>query len=222
MKVFSHCFSDTTHGFQNTEVRRDDFNTIASKPLLGEERKSEWITTKGKSESDANNYSSYMLFVVVGCVSGFLIQMISLGAYAFMLLQHADETEKEQDFVLSLVLSGLTQIDIAIYVLIWMAFTCSMTSGGMHCIRTSCGRPIKRRFVFVNGVYFLVGIVSGSMIAWTMIDMYLDFPIPFVPIIVTVLLDLVLCYLMICCYDIGQDETPKDDGDGDVNDEEDM
>merc|ERR1711865_561010 len=48
-----------------------------------------------------------------------------------------------------------------------------------------------------------IGIELGAFIAWTIIDIYLGFPIPFKPILFTVTIDLILCYFMICCYDMG-------------------
>jgi hypothetical protein len=100
----------------------------------------------------------------------------------------------------------LTQVDLVIYVIIWVAFTCTMTRNGMAFIRFQCQKPVSRRFIFVLGVYFLVGIVLGAFLAWTLIDLYLGFPIPFGPIATTVVVDLFLCYLMVWCYDLGRNE----------------
>jgi hypothetical protein len=162
--------------------------------------------------------------VILGSLTGFLIQMISLGAYAFMLAKYSEVgeegvTENESGWFVYGVLSILTQIDLILYVTIWAAFTCTMTRNGMEYIRLQYRMPVKQRSIFVVGVYFLVGIVLGAFVAWTMIDMYLGFPIPFIPIIVTVLVDLLLCYLMVLCYDLGgtkgasveDDEDDKDD-----------
>ena len=81
----------------------------------------------------------------------------------------------------------------------------------MAFIRFQYQAPVKRRFVFVLGVYFLVGIVLGAFCAWTLIDLFLGFPIPFVPIMATVFVDLILCYLMVCCYDMGREESVDDE-----------
>jgi nitric oxide reductase large subunit len=127
------------------------------------------------------------------------------------------------------ILSVLTQIDLVIYVLIWIAFTCTMTKNGMEFIRFQYSQSIKRRYVFVLGVYFLVGIVLGAFAAWSIIDIYLGFPIPFMPIVATVGIDLVLCYMMVCCYDLGrgrfasgssEEEYQSDNDDDDSEDDE--
>merc|ERR1712192_371154 len=112
--------------------------------------------------------------------------------------------EEPADWYVHGLLSVLTQVDLVIYVLIWITFTSTMTRPGMEFIRQRCQTTFKRRFVFVMGVYFLVGVVLGAFVAWTMIDLYLGFPIPFTPIAATVVVDLILCYLMVFCYDLGR------------------
>jgi len=200
-------------------------------------------------------------FIALGAVTGFFIQIVSLGSYAFLLLhyQPARHTQvgyddEEEDAMTGATtttaaaasmngflpheqpqsmtyafLSILTQVDLVVYVLIWVAFTCTMTRNGMTCIRAQFfsnnsgneegddedeesrpavsvtkGSNIKRRYVFLLGVYFLVGIVSGAFLAWSAIDIYLGFPIPFKPILLTVTVDLILCYCMVRCYDMGK------------------
>jgi len=204
-----------------------------------------------------NETKSRTKFILLGAVTGFFIQVISLGAYACLLTNFnglswigADgkqeggvlsmegffqqTTADDGDFVdgnsegyfgkravLYTVLSVLTQVDLVVYVLIWVAFTCTMTRNGMACIRSqffssssssssssslgkkSSGTVVHRRYVFVLGVCFLVGIVLGAFAAWSAVDIYLGFPIPFEPILLTVAIDLALCYLMIWCFDMG-------------------
>ena len=108
--------------------------------------------------------------------------------------------------------------------MIWIAFTWTMTKQGMtRCCRrrgstttitnlsssssSTSNNNQDRRSIFRRGVYFLGGIVIGAFIAWSMIDLYLQFPIPLTPIVLTVLLDLLLCYGMLVCYDLGNSST---------------
>uniref|UniRef100_A0A7S4AAL2 Uncharacterized protein n=1 Tax=Pseudo-nitzschia australis TaxID=44445 RepID=A0A7S4AAL2_9STRA len=226
-----------------------------------------------RGEREKTNFQSAgnrAKFAVVGAITGFFIQVVSLGAYAFILVQYRGFPTRTSEYALQTdvavltesglfrtptllasatdsgnaediivgnktilypLLSVLTQIDLIAYVLIWVAFTCTMTNNGMACIRaqffsqTQNGGDnldedcesldkkhkqkrnnkgtIKQRDIFVLGVYFLVGIVLGAFGAWSAIDLYLGFPIPFKPIITTVTIDLLLCYLMVWCYDLG-------------------
>lgn len=206
-----------------------------------------------------NETKSRTKFILLGALTGFFIQVISLGAYACLLtnfngLSWIGADGKQEGGVMSMegffqqttaaddgdivdgnsegyfgkravlytVLSVLTQVDLVVYVLIWVAFTCTMTRNGMACIRSqffssslsssssssslgkkSSGTVVHRRYVFVLGVCFLVGIVLGAFAAWSAVDIYLGFPIPFEPIVLTVAIDLALCYLMIWCFDMG-------------------
>lgn len=186
----------------------DDVRSTITQPLLADD-----LSTGDIEESrQMKPAKSHGRFLVFGVLVGFLVQIISLGAYAFMISQYEEEpTNTEGDWFLYSVLSVLTQVDLVIYVMIWIAFTCTMTSHGMTFIRDQSQSPLQRRSVFVVGVYFLVGIVLGAFFAWTMIDFYLGFPIAFVPIAITVGLDLVLCYLMIFCYDLGRTNQEEDD-----------
>jgi len=191
----------------------DDVRSMVTQPLLREGvRMGDDESTSSQQPAEAIQTSGTG-FVFLGLATGFLIQVISLGAYAFMLTQFGEmpTASSESEWLVYGLLSVLTQVDLVIYVLIWVAFTCTMTRNGMAFIRLQYQAPVKRRSVFVLGVYFLVGIVLGAFVAWTLIDMYLGFPIPFVPIAATVTIDLILCYLMVFCYDLGREESIEDE-----------
>mmetsp|Transcript_42938 Transcript_42938/g.124143 ORF Transcript_42938/g.124143 Transcript_42938/m.124143 type:complete len:221 (+) Transcript_42938:76-738(+) len=198
----------------------DDVNSMVTQPLLLSDSDEEAPgSQQGKREAPPSNdeavKGSKCGFVSLGFLTGFFIQMVSLGAYSFLLSQYDEipptRSSSENDWFVYGILSVLTQVDLVIYVLIWIGFTCTMTRNGMKMIRLQYNAPVKRRSVFVLGVNFLVGIVLGAFLAWTMIDVYLGFPIPFVPIAATVVIDLVLCYLMVFCYDLGRENTTEDE-----------
>lgn len=180
-------------------------------------------------KSDASNFPRAL---IVGAVVGFVVQVVSLLAYRTILLRWDDDdshrttsselstAENESGCgLVHIMLSLLTQLDLIMYVMIWLAFTCTVTKTGMSMLRriscaTTEGSPtavLSRRVFFFLGVYFLVGIVLGAFVAWTMTDYYLGFPVPFLPIASTVAFDLFLCYLMIQCYDCLGSEDDEDD-----------
>jgi len=250
-----------------------------AEPLLLEQEQEQEQERRSADHCHAEHYHGAK-FIAFGAITGFFIQIVSLGSYAFLLLhyqparhtpfEYDDEEadaaamttttaaavmtgflphEQQPQSMTYAFLSILTQVDLVVYVLIWVAFTCTMTRNGMTCIRAQffnnerdtdddeedddeecqqavsvkkrCNsKNIKRRYVFLLGVYFLVGIVSGAFLAWSAIDIYLGFPIPFKPILLTVTVDLVLCYCMVRCYDMGKKKSkkhlaPRNDDDGD-------
>ena len=193
----------------------DDGSDIAQVPMGNEGEKTELPGTR-----------SFSRYVFLGAFTGFFIQMVSLGSYAFLLTSYGMEDENDSkailpptssgtntEWLLYGVLSALTQVDLLVYVMIWIGFTCTMTRNGFAFIRFQYQAPVRRRYIFVLGVYFLTGIVLGAFLAWSLIDVYLGFPIPLVPIAATVIVDLFLCYLMVWCYDLGKEQTTNDDGD---------
>mmetsp|Transcript_18378 Transcript_18378/g.45562 ORF Transcript_18378/g.45562 Transcript_18378/m.45562 type:complete len:214 (+) Transcript_18378:2-643(+) len=138
---------------------------------------------------------------LLGLLTGFLVHALALGAYAMMVEQSGKRNKEELSKLAVSCLSFLTQIDFYMYVVIWIAFTCTLSGAGMKMLRARLGEHIQRRYVFVLGVYFLVGIVLGGFPAWYMVGYYLGFSVPLAPIVATVVVDLILCYLMIWCYD---------------------
>ncbi len=218
-----------------------------AEPLL-EQQSEQKNEHEHKTVSIEGEWKSRTKFVVLGAITGFFIQIVSLGAYACLLINFngmslaesgtmsmdgffqpiigdnkAVDTANEgqyfgKDALVYTLLSVLTQVDLIVYVLIWVGFTCTMTRNGMRCIRSQffssssssssssskhSNSADQNRYVFVLGVSFLVGIVIGAFGAWFAIDVYLDFPIPLQPIVVTVVVDLALCYMMVMCFDMG-------------------
>jgi hypothetical protein len=79
---------------------------------------------------------------------------------------------------------------------------------------------LNRRVVFYAGVNFLVGIVVGSFVAWTMIDLKLGLPVPFLSIVGNVLIDLFLCFASVRCYDLGEELLEESEEEEEEDDEE--
>lgn len=198
----------------------DDVASMVTQPLMEIEEFEQFelrehSKTSLKATGDSDVLPRKALFV--GVMTGFFVHAIALGAYALLVVYYGYEKpvsrfELSGDWILYSGLSFLTQIDLLVYFVIWMAFTCTLTQSGMKMIRDRFQKHVQRRYIFVLGVYFLVGIVLGAFGAWGMIDFYLGFLVPILPIAATVLIDLVLCYLMIWCYDVGNTSSDSDNG----------
>lgn len=223
-----------------------------AEPLLEQQQNNKDDKRDNSDERLQVEFRSKIKFVTLGALTGFFIQVVSLGAYASILVhfngmslqesgalsmdgffsRHSVDTNIDEEPVggnayLYTLLSVLTQLDLVVYVLIWVGFTCTMTRNGMDCIRSnffasSASSSIRRRYVFILGVCFLVGIVFGAFTAWTAIDIYLDFPIPLEPILATVVVDLALCYMMVVCFDMGKSRAKQpNDNEEEYSDDED-
>lgn len=66
---------------------------------------------------------------------------VALGAYAVMIV-HSGEEDHETSGLLMTALSFLTQVDLMVYVMIWIAFTCTLTGSGLKSsapdLETTC------------------------------------------------------------------------------------
>ena len=158
-----------------------------AEPLL-EHQQLETERSATRRDSSETNSGHKRKFVLLGALTGFFFQVMSFGAR-------------------NLLFPG--QI---VYVLIWATYTCT----AVLCIRSlffdsysiseegnfvgKDNKIIERRDVFVLGIYFFVGIDLGSYGIWSAIDVYLGIPIPFKHFLTTVMIDLVLSFLMVWCY----------------------
>lgn len=164
-----------------------------------------------RRDSSESNSGHKIKLVVLGALTGFFIQVLSLGAY-------------NQNLPFQIV-----------YVSIWRACACTL----MWCIcsqffaseeddfeakKSSSGKNneiIKRRYFFLLGVYCFIGFVLGTFGACSAIDVYLGFPIPFNPILTIVTVGFVFCYLMVWCYDLGKNKRRRAINNDDSDDDED-
>jgi hypothetical protein len=146
--------------------------------------------------------------VLIGMTSGLTIQAVTLGAYAYMIKRfglHADPKD-EADWFIFIILTLFSQIDMALYFIVWSCFTCILTKTGLMLYRKKFDQEARYtgRYLFHVGLSFLSGLILGSFMAWCTVDIYLGLPVPLTPFVVTVFVDLLMCYVMIRCYTCGQ------------------
>jgi hypothetical protein len=244
--------------YDNDEYSEDEEHAIVKPGAAGGRSRSSSNRNNNNKPKDRMYRSTiFPGTMLTGTVVGFLVQIISLCAYGLVLLRWGDQGENDSsnsssisttttnqtttvvEGIIYFILSVLTQLDLCIYVFLWLAFTCTVTKTGMRLVRnqisgstvssssssSSSSSYLPRRALFLVGISFLVGIVMGAFVAWTLTDFYLGFPVPFLPIAGTVLFDLFLCYVMVQCYDIlgqnGGDDDNDDDNEEDDDEEED-
>ena len=217
----------TAIAFDRDSLLDDDTSTITQGLLCAIDEQSiedneESLKTKNiKSQNDPIVAKS----LFAGFLTGFFVHAIAIASYAALVIYFGYEKptsrfELSGNWFLYSILSVLTQLDILVYILIWVAFTCTLSRSGLKMIQEQLNENVKRRYIFLIGVKFLVGIVLGAFLAWTLIDYILGFQVPLLPIIGTVAIDLVLCYAMIWCFDEGT-KLGENDEEGDDEDDED-
>mmetsp|Transcript_24838 Transcript_24838/g.69091 ORF Transcript_24838/g.69091 Transcript_24838/m.69091 type:complete len:248 (-) Transcript_24838:1300-2043(-) len=177
-------------------------DSIAMIPALAPTTSTSTMMSTMMSKPTSAPFPSRSAMMLAGIFSGLVVQIISLGSYGLLMV---DASSPMLGSAATAVLQFLTKVDFYIYISIWGAFTFTMTTTGMNTVQSCVGAamPLTRRTVFVGGVFFLIGIVGGAFLAWMAMDAYLGDPIPYTPLFATVMVDLLLCYLMIVCYDYG-------------------
>jgi hypothetical protein len=163
-------------------------------------------------------------FLCVGAFIGFSVQVISLMAYIHSSVHFGKDKKafrsSTSEQIVYIVLEFLTQVDLCVYSVVWVAFTLSMTRPGVNFVMTYLDSGLgcteaTRRFVFLLGVNSLVGLVLGAFASWSILDVFFYFPVPYAPIVATVIIDLAFCYFMTVCYDCGKANVEKEEEDND-------
>ena len=115
----------------------------------------------------------------------------------------------------------LILVDTVFYTLVMLGIIVTMTrKGSMHMRKkfdNDAHAPNSEsvwtpRFLFVNGIGFHIGAISGSYGSLAIIDSIVSgMPIPLVPLLCSVLVDVGLCCLMFKCFDSAHEPFSADD-----------
>ena len=146
----------------------------------------------------------------MGLFVGFLIQILSLGATAFMASrwgEHASYND-QKDLILYVFLLVFSKGGLSLYPLVCFPIIFSMTQAGVECAQTMLLKKREtvfstafRRLVFLMGVNFLAGLIVGSFLAWVSIDVFFGLSSLMIPTIGALCVCLALCYAMVLFYD---------------------
>ena len=168
-----------------------------------------------------------------GLVIGFLAQLINVSGTTYMYYRwdhHHDKnaithnySNNSDDELSDTILHGfiwlITQVDLYLYIFMWLSLTAVLTKSGMNYVRTNFFHPQSKptkRSIFVLGVQFYVGVVLGVFFAWTGIDFLLGLPVPVMPMVGVLLFGLFISYTMVWCYDLEDVEDDEDEGQDEV------
>lgn len=198
-----------------TAVTIDDLE----RPLLVDEDEMEsQVESQVKESSQVT--ALYPAFRTHGMIIGFLVQLVNVSGSTFMYYQWGNEgllskfPEDILDALLHAVVYAITQMDLYLYLFMWVALTAVLTNSGMDFVRERYfdKESASKRSVFVLGVQFYIGVVIGVFLAWTAIDCVLGLPVPVLPMLGVLVFGLCISYTMIWCYDL-EDSFEDDDED---------
>ncbi len=208
-----------------TGVSLDDSSDLGRHLLVDEEQSLDL-----RSMSDRSSYENdklkrlYSAFRRHGMIIGFLVQLVNVAGSTVMYQQWADERVLSKlstdpwDTILHAIVFAITQVDLCLYLCMWVALTAILTQSGMSYVRKNYFAPdtASKRSIFVLGVQFYIGVVVGVFFAWALIDFVLGLPVPLLPMLGVFGFGLFISYTMIWCYDLEdyylEDDCDENDG----------
>ena len=147
-----------------------------------------------------------------GLVAGFIVQIMNVVGCTYSYYrwgQYENATWDAYEWTLRVIVWLISQVDLALYLIMWMGLTYLLTYTGMEKAQRRWGLP--KRVIFVTGVQFYIGVVTGVFVAWASIDLGLGLPVPLLPMVLVLVFGLAISYTMICCYDLEEEEEEDDD-----------
>jgi hypothetical protein len=183
-----------------------------NKPLLSDEEqgvKSETQVVESTAEDTPDVRKLYPTFRNHGMIIGFLVQLVNVTGSSVMYYRWGDEgifTKHTDllDALLHFAVFVVTQVDLYLYIFMWIALTSILTHSGMAYVKRnySAISNASKRSIFVLGVHFYVGVVVGVFLAWAAIDCLLGLPVPLLPMLGILGFGLFISYTMVWCYDL--------------------
>jgi hypothetical protein len=174
---------------------------VMEEPLLSSQNEEQEQPNEDNISAERNSARFH------GVVIGFLTQVINISGTAVMCYKWGLDTnvlsehESLWDHGIHWVVWFLSQIDLQLYLVMWLGLTAALTDRGSKFIRSHVGN-YSSRSIFVMGVTFYAGVVIGSFISWILHDYFLGLPAPVLPMIGVLIFGLLVSYSMIWCFDM--------------------
>jgi F0F1-type ATP synthase assembly protein I len=156
-------------------------------------------------------------FCMIGAFLGFLIQALSLGAKAIILIRwgggFVNSGDDEKEYGLHVLLTVLEKCTYIQYPLVFLSVFGSLSTQGVEYVQTRWfQRDIRgisestARMTFVMAVNFLCGLLIGSFVVWGIVDVVVGYPCMMIPTFGALGICLALCYAMVRFYDSSQED----------------
>jgi hypothetical protein len=184
-----------------------------------------------KTDNERRRLSSLVLVksLCFGSFIGLLIQAVTFSAFLVVSKKWGrGNPQPEESAALSYwTLYLLIHMDIAVFSIIWGCIFMTLTRKGSMYMRKKFDNDADapntesvwtQRFLFLNGIGVLLGVIAGSYTAWAIMDIEMGFSVSLPLLFSTLLMYGGLCYLMVKCFDWGHahneyDEPEEDDED---------
>jgi len=168
----------------------------ASEPLLTP------VKEEHQDKDEADTMSFRWTWFFAGFAIAILLQACCFTGLILTITRPGDGTALGVSYYL------LSNIDTFAYLLICSAFTYSSSKLGYENLKTrfEWTEDYSRKALFHASIQSLIGIVMGSFLVWIAIDIVLGLPVAPEMILWPLGFDLILCALMIWCYEESEEE----------------
>ena len=162
--------------------------------------------------------------VLHGIGVGALVQLVHAAGSTYMALTWGPENTismDEPNLIWHLFVYIATQVDLYLYVCMWLALTYILRPSGMAHVQTAYQwyAPVggsaasgeeervvpSARTVFLWGVQCYMGVVSGVFLTWSAMDLWLGLPVSLWPMVGVLAFGALVSKAMIWCYDMEDD-----------------
>ena len=224
IKLISHlyttsCFEDNSFGDKETTTTE-----TMKQPLLSQHdsvpRKSELTSCCKNEERRASTRTMFVKILLVGAAAGFFLQVVTLSAFVTILKIWGREPQPQDlsNRVMYYILFLMSHADIAMYSLVTMMLIFFITGIRPMSWRKKFDREDaeggviwrSRKFIFRAVITFQFGTMFGSVAPWVVFDCKMGMPSSMVPLVSTLLLELVLLPVMFKCFDWAYEDEVDD------------
>jgi hypothetical protein len=214
------CFEDNDHTTEDSTAGENSM--FLKQPLIMSHESLEQDEEQTKLQKERQSRSIICKSFLLGSSIGFALQVMSFAACYALFKMFGGKDAKPTPGSLPpssfsyCMLVLISQLDLAIYLAIWLAFMATITKSGSLYMRKkfdkdaanpNSGSIWTTRMLFIVGVYFLVGSIFGSFSLWMIVDLRMGMVIPLMPFFSTMMIDFVAFIFMVKCFDLSHPST---------------
>jgi hypothetical protein len=201
------CFEDNDHTEDSTDENMMKQPLILSNKSLEDEEQT-------KLQNERQSRTVICKSFLLGSFIGFVLQVMTCAACYTLFKMFVSDPKPSTTPLLgtfsycTLVL--INQLDIAIYVAIWLTFMCTITKAGSLYMRKKFDKDVANpdagsiwttQTLYIVGVYFVFGFIAGSFCLWITVTLCTEMMIPLKPLFTLMMIDFVAFLFVVKCFD---------------------
>ena len=173
---------------------------------------------QGQNTDDAKQRESTLIFTKslwIGAFACLNLQLVTFSAFWGLFYRWGKNPQPNESAPLSYwALYMLVHLDIALYAVVWVGLTMTLTRKGSVYLRKKFdddadapnGESVwTPQFLLLNGIGFLLGLITGYFTIWTIVDIKLGMPVQLVFLLFPLLIEVWLCFHILKYLNLGHE-----------------